>query len=218
MATRGQAVAELARDHLSPPARDAARLAASGSAPPGAPGRSPAGPRSTSPTLLCWSSSRLVGLPRSLASACACRRAACPGAGSAAWRRHLGSSAVGARLRRIATAADHATSRPITLACSSSLPASGMLRSSLARFRSLAHLLLDEMRELEIATHGEMHAVIGPEPLDLAGHVRAVGAVPAALVGEPVPGVDELGAVDERLLADTPRSAPRRRRSGRGCA
>ena len=66
----------------------------------------------------------------------------------------------------------------------------------------VTHFFFDEMRELLIAAHGEMHAVIGTQPLDLTFHVRAIGAVAAGIVGEAAPGVDKLGAVDESLLAE----------------
>src|SRR6188474_3151629 len=64
------------------------------------------------------------------------------------------------------------------------------------------HLLLDEMRELEGAALCEMHAVIRPEPLHLARHVRTVGAEAPRFVGEAIPRVDIFGAVDESLLAE----------------
>ncbi len=71
----------------------------------------------------------------------------------------------------------------------------------LGKVQIAAELLLHEMGKLEIAPHGEVHAVIGSEPLDLSCHVRTVGAEPAGLVGKAVPRIDELGAVDEGLLA-----------------
>ena len=118
-----------------------------------------------------------------------------------------GWSSVGARAAGSASgagvSADAAGPRswPVTLACSSSLPASGMLRSSLARLEVAADLLLGEMGELEIAARGEMHAVIGAKPAYQARHVGTHRGVAAGLIGEPAPRIDELGAVDEGLLA-----------------
>ena len=90
----------------------------------------------------------------------------------------------------------------LTRFCSASLPASGIARSFLACIRSRLISCSTNMRELAVAGIGEEHAVVLAQQPLLAGDVGPIGRVVAASSAKWACDVDELGAVEIRLLAD----------------